>query len=137
MRVILDTNVLLSGLLNPHGKPAELLAAWRLGQFDLVTSAEQLIELADVVRRPSLRTRLVPAHVGRFINDLRELALVIQRLPAVDRSSDPADNFLLAMAEASRADFLVSGDRSGVLALVRHGSTRILGVAAFYVLAKR
>jgi predicted nucleic acid-binding protein len=93
-----------------------------------------LIELGTVVRRPALRPRVVPAHVGRFINDLRELAYVVQRLPTIDRSPDPADNFLLGMAEVSRAEYLVSGDRSGVLALVRHGSTRILGVGAFHAL---
>jgi putative PIN family toxin of toxin-antitoxin system len=131
MRVVLDTHVLLSGLINPHGTPAQLLTAWRAGHFDLVTAAEQLLELAAVSRRPVLRRRLVPAHVGRFINALRELAYVVQRLPVVDRSSDPADNFLLGIAEVAKADFLVSGDRAGVLALVEHGPTKIVGVQTF------
>ena len=131
MRAVLDTNVLLSGLLSPAGAPAQLLAAWRSGRFDLVTAAEQLIELGDVARRPVLKARLVPAHVGRFINDLRELAFVVQRLPIVDRSVDPADNYLLGIAQAGDVDFLVSGDRSGVLALVSHGRTRIVGVGEF------
>jgi putative PIN family toxin of toxin-antitoxin system len=131
MRVVLDTNVLLSGLINPHGTPAQLLTAWRAGRFDLVTAAEQLLELAAVSRRPVRRRRLVTAHVGRFINDLRELAFVVQRLPAVDRSSDPADNFLLGIAEVAKADDLVSGDRDGVLALVEHGPTQIVDVRAF------
>jgi predicted nucleic acid-binding protein len=49
-------------------------------------------------------------------------------LPVVDRSSDPADNFLLAMAEAGSADYLVTGDKQHVLALKTHGRTKIIKV---------
>ncbi len=126
MRVVLDTNVLLSALINPEGAPARLITAWREQHFQLVTSLEQLLELGDVARRPVLRARILPARVGRFINDLRKLADLLRRLPRVDRSADPADNFLLAMAEAGHVDYLVSGDRRGVLALQEHGAARIL-----------
>jgi len=66
-----------------------------------------------------------------LIRDLRKLAEVLTRLPAVERSADPADNFLLAMAEASKANYLVSGDRRGVLALGTHGVTQILRAREF------
>jgi putative PIN family toxin of toxin-antitoxin system len=128
MRVVLDTNILLSALINPHGPPAQLIVSWREGRFELVTSIDQLIELGDVARRPVLRARILPATVGRFINDLRKLAEVLKRLPRVDRSVDPADNFLLAMADAGKVDFLVSGDRRGVLALKAHGAAQIVRV---------
>jgi uncharacterized protein len=130
-RVVLDTNVMLSGLINPLGSPARILDAWLQRRFDLVTSAEQLLELGEVMRRPALRARIPPVQAGRFINDLRELALVVRRLPHVDRSIDPADNFLLAMAEGSDADVLVSGDQRGVVALRRHGRTAIVDVRTF------
>jgi putative PIN family toxin of toxin-antitoxin system len=126
MRVVLDTNILLSALINPHGVPAELIVAWRDQRFALITSVEQLVELGDVARRPVLRTRIVPARVGRFIHDLRRFAEVLRRLPQLDRSTDPADNFLLAMAQVGKADYLVSGDRRGVLALKSHGAARIV-----------
>jgi putative PIN family toxin of toxin-antitoxin system len=126
MRVVLDTNILLSALINPHGVPAELIVAWREQRFALVTSIEQLVELGDVARRPVLRARIIPARVGRFIHDLRRFAEVFRRLPQLDRSTDPADNFLLAMAQLGNADYLVSGDRLGVLALKNHRVTRIV-----------
>lgn len=126
MRVVVDTNVLLSALVNPHGLPAKLIDAWRSQRYILVTSAEQLIELGDVARRPTLRKLIVPARVGALINDLRELAEVLVRLPKVDRSVDPADNFLLAMAEGGRADYLVSGDKRHVLVLGRHRACHIV-----------
>ena len=66
-----------------------------------------------------------------MIRDLRKLAEVLTRLPTVERSADPADNFLLAMAEAGNANYLVSGDRRGVLALRTHGITQILRAREF------
>jgi len=131
MRVVLDTNILLSALINRHGTPAQLMAGWRERRYNLITSTEQLIELGDVARRPVLRARIVPSTVGRLIRDLRKLAEVLTRLPAVERSADPADNFLLAMAEAGKANYLVSGDRRGVLALGSHGITQILRAREF------
>jgi putative PIN family toxin of toxin-antitoxin system len=131
MRVVLDTNILLSALINRHGTPAQLITGWRERRYDLITSTEQLIELGDVARRPVLRARIVPSTVGRLIRDLRKLAEVLTRLPAVERSVDPADNFLLAMAEAGSANYLVSGDRRGVLALGTHGITQILRAREF------
>jgi len=131
MRVVLDTNILLSALINRHGTPAQLITGWRERRFDLITSTEQLIELGDVARRPVLRARVVPSTVGRLIRDLRKLAEVLTRLPAVERSADPADNFLLAMAEAGNTNYLVSGDRRGVLALGTHGITQILRAREF------
>jgi uncharacterized protein len=131
MRVVLDTNILLSALINRHGTPAQLIAGWRERRYDLLTSTEQLIELGDVARRPVLRARIVPSTVGRLIRDLRKLAEVLTHLPAVERSADPADNFLLAMAEAGKANYLVSGDRRGVLALGTHGITQILRAREF------
>ena len=78
-----------------------------------------------------LRARIIPSTVGRLIRDLRKLAEVLTRLPEVDRSADPADNFLLAMAEAGAADYLVSGDRRGVLDLGTHGVTQIIKAREF------
>lgn len=130
MRVIVDTNILLSALINPHGIPAQLIDAWRAARFELVTSREQLLELGEVARRPQLRKYIVPARVGRFINDLRMLAQIISRLPRVDRSRDPGDNFLLAMAEASGADYLVTGDKRDLLVLKIHERTQILTARA-------
>jgi len=131
MRVVLDTSILLSALINRHGTPAQLITGWRERRYDLVTSTEQLIELGDVARRPVLRARIVPSTVGRLIRDVRKLADVLTRLPAVERSTDPADNFLLAMAEAGNANYLVSGDRRGVLALGTHGITQIVRARDF------
>lgn len=126
MRIILDTNILVSGLISEHGPPAQLLNAWADKAFVLLTSSTQIAELHAVTHRPTVRPLITPSHTGRFINDLRRFATVLDRLPTVDRSPDPNDNFLLAMAEAGAAEYLVAGDKRGVLALERYGNTQIL-----------
>lgn len=76
MRVVLDTNVLVSALLVESFPPAQLIAHWRRGRFVLLTAAPQMDELLRVTRYPKIRDRLKPAIAGRLINDLREVAVV-------------------------------------------------------------
>jgi hypothetical protein len=64
VRAVLDTNVLLSGLLSPHGAPAKLLDAWRRGRFDLVTAADPRSGEGNSARYSSgSRGRTQNAHV--------------------------------------------------------------------------
>jgi putative PIN family toxin of toxin-antitoxin system len=126
VRIIIDTNVIVSALISEHGVPALLLNAWTENVFELVTSTTQIGELSAVTRRPIVRPLLTPSTAGRFINDLQRFGTVLGRLPSVERSRDPGDDFLLAMAEASKADYLVTGDKRDLLVLKRHGNTRIV-----------
>jgi putative PIN family toxin of toxin-antitoxin system len=131
VRVVIDTNVLISALLAGTSLPAHLVVLWREGRFDLLTSAEQVDELMRVTRYPRLRERLSPPLAGRLINELRDLAHVVAHLPKVAVSPDPFDTYLLATAAAGAADFLVTGDKSGLLALRLHAGTRIITVRDF------
>lgn len=131
MRLVVDTNVLISALLAERSLPAQLVLLWRQGRFCLLTSAEQLDELARVTRYPKIRERLRPALAGRLVNDLREIAVLVDNLPAVTACADPDDNYLLAMAEAAHADFLLTGDKHDLLGMQRHKSTRIVSVRKF------
>lgn len=126
MRLILDTNVLIAALITRDTPPDALYRAWRDGSFTLVTSELQLEEFRAVTRRESVRLRIHPAEAGRMVNDLRSLAVLAEPLERLDISPDPYDNFLLAMAQASRADALVTGDKRDLLSLGRHLGTRIL-----------
>lgn len=129
MRVILDTNVLLSAFIRVDSKPYKLLEAWLGGRFELVSSAEQLEELARAARYPQLRRYFEPAEIGWLINRVRDRALLAERLPKVDVADDPGDNFLLAMAEATGAQYLVTGDKSGLLPIKKRGTTRLVTVS--------
>ncbi len=94
MRLVVDTNILISALLSGTSLPAQLIVRWRDGRFDLLTAVEQLDELVRVTRYPKIRERLVPALAGRLINDLRAIAVTVDKLPVVDVSTDPHDKRL-------------------------------------------
>jgi len=135
MRLIIDTNVLLTALMSPASPSAQILTLWRSRKFNILTAPDQLDEISRVTRYPRIRTRLTPALAGRLVNRLRDIAILIEKLPKVDRSPDPGDNYLLALAEAGEADFLVTGDKP-LLRLKRHKSTRIVTPAAMVQLLK-
>ena len=125
MRVILDTNVLLAALLSPRGAPAKLLAAWEHRLFPLVISDELLAELRSVLRRPFFRARLRESDAELFATSIQDLALCSSNPPPSAPAPDAKDDFLLALAAASEASFLVTGDKS-LLVLKQHGATRIV-----------
>lgn len=131
MRVVLDTNILISALLIPSGNPAVIYFAWERRSFVLLTCAEQLDELRETLRRPQLAARIKPYRAGRLVNELRDMAQIVGSLPEVRRSSDPNDDFLLALCEAGNADYLVTGDKSGLLSLKRHRATKIVSAKDF------
>jgi putative PIN family toxin of toxin-antitoxin system len=89
VRLVIDTNILISALLAGTSLPAHLIVLWREGRFDLLTSADQLDELIRVTRYPKIRERLVPALAGRLINELREIAVMLVDLPTVTVCADP------------------------------------------------
>ena len=131
MRVILDTNVLLSALIRRDSVPGRVLEAWFDDRFVLITHELQLEELRVVTRRQQIRALIRPSEAGRLVNQLRANAELVTRLPRTRRSNDPADDFLLALSEAGRADLLVTGDKAGLLRLGSHNDTLILTARAF------
>ena len=131
MRLVVDTNILISALLSASSSPARLVLLWRAGRFDLLTAAERLDELVRVTRYPKIRERLTPAVAGRLVNDLRVLAVTLDALPAVDVSPDPDDNYLLAIALAGSADFLVTGDKRDLLRLGSHAAPALFRPGTF------
>jgi len=126
MRVILDTNILCSALITPGGVADRLYLAWRGKLFTLVTTEEQLEEFRRVTRYPRVRQYIEPAAAGTLYNELRRLAVMLSELPAIEASRDPWDNFLLAIAQAGKADFLVTGDKRDLLSMGSFGKTRIV-----------
>lgn len=130
MRVILDTNILLSALIVRGTPPDGLYNAWRKGRFTLISAELQIDEMKAVLRRPSFQARVKPWEVGLLINHIRQVAEIITALPDLEVSSDPNDNFLLAMAQVSGADYLVTGDKRDLLVLGKFGHTNILTARA-------
>jgi uncharacterized protein len=134
MRVVLDTNILVSAIIAPAGKPAAIMDAWLDGRFTLLTCAAHIDELHSTLQKPRVAELIKPHKAGRLVNQIKRLAEDIDPLPAVERSPDPTDDFLLALSEAGHADYLVTGDKSGLLALEHHKRTRILSARTFAAL---
>ncbi|HME20735.1 MAG TPA: putative toxin-antitoxin system toxin component, PIN family [Acetobacteraceae bacterium] len=112
VRAVIDTNVLLSGLLW-RGAPHALLAQVRANALTLIISPALLAELGEVIRRPKFQTILSRSHTDadRMLSDVRRLAEIVDppSLPA-PVSRDPDDDAVLALAVASQADLIISGD---------------------------
>jgi uncharacterized protein len=134
MRVVLDTNILVSAMITSAGKPAAIVNAWLDGKFTLLTCAAHVDELRSTLQKPRVAELIKPHKAGRLVNQIKKLAEDVGTLPTVERSADPTDDFLLAMSEAGNADYLVTGDRSGLLALDRHKFTRIVSASDFAAL---
>ena len=133
MGVVLDTNIFISALIT-RGLAAQTLKLWQQGRYDLVTSTWQISELQGVTRREHIQKRLKPGDAGALMNALRDKAAVLETLPQVDDSPDPDDNNILAAAIAGKAQYLVTGDKSDLQALVKVQGVRILAVGEFVML---
>lgn len=137
MRVVLDTGILIAALITADTSPDQVYQAWRKKRFTLVTSTWQLGEFRRASRYERVKKFLKPTEAGNLVNGLKRHATVLKDLPDVDLSQDPQDNPVLAMAIAGEADYLVTGDRRGLLSLKRVGTTRIVTAAEFLKILKR
>lgn len=136
MRVILDTNILLSAMMVRGSPPDRIYRAWSARHFDLVCCEQIFAEIREVSRHPALQSRLKPTEVGTMINAIHRLAISFDDLPTVAALPDPGDDFLLSLAMTSGSDFLVTGDKSGLLALGNFGITRIVTARSLVDLLK-
>ena len=112
MQAVFDTNVLVSALLW-RGPPHALLEAVRNGSIALITSPALLAELTEVIGRAKFEAILTRTNTSReqALAQVRQLAEVIDPPPLTRRvCRDPDDDAVLALALASKADWIVSGD---------------------------
>jgi uncharacterized protein len=93
MRVVLDTNILFSALISPHGTPDVIYRAWRSARFEVVTSPVQLDEIRRASRYSKFQAALQPPKVGTMVNNLQR-AIVLEHLTIAVEADDPGDAFL-------------------------------------------
>lgn len=117
MQVVLDTNVLVSGLAFPSGPPGRIVSAWCAGAFGLVASEFMLDELARILPALSHRTGFSAADVRDFLDLMRAMSTIVElsadHLAQAQGSGlrDPDDAPILATLLASGTDCLVTGDK--------------------------
>jgi uncharacterized protein len=129
LRVVLDTNVLVSGLAYPASIPGRIVGVWRQGGLDVVLSRYILDEMVRVLPRLP-RIKLVPGEIRDLADSFMFLADVVE--PDAEQEPglrDAADQQVLATLRASRADYLITGDKD-LLALA--GKYPIVTPAEFW-----
>ena len=138
MRIVLDTNVVISALLW-RGTPYQLLDAVRRSNAQLYSSTSLLEELADVLTRSTTTKRLVliGKSAAEVLADYVE-AVELAEPTAVPRVilNDPDDDQVIAAVLAAKADLIVSGDRKHLLSLGSHAGIAIVDAAQALQLVK-
>jgi len=112
VRAVIDTNIWVSALLNPHGYPAKLRKAFEEGLIEVIISEPILEEIADVLSRPRIRDKY-----GVTEADIRELLILIEERSEhalvsgdINICRDMDDNLIIETAIKGNAKYLVSRD---------------------------
>lgn len=105
MKVVIDTNILVSGLGNPSGAPAKLIDRWLLGQFDLMVSNPIFAEYTKIL----LNHPHVPHEkAGNLLDSFITLTAFVPIPEKLNACKDPSDNVFLETAVVGNAEFLVT-----------------------------
>ena len=139
MRIVLNTNVLVSALLSPGSVPGAVLAGWTADDYTLLVSELLIAEYLRLLERPRLQSkhRKGQEEIHALIAQFRSNGVLVQtdiltRVVAAD--SD--DDIVVATAVAGEADFIVSGDRH-LLDLGEHAGIRVVAPAIFLAILER
>ncbi len=128
-KVIIDTNLWISFLI---GKQLSSLKDLLVNQkIQPIFSAQLLEEINIVTKRPKLQQYFSPVKVADLIDFLQVIGLVIEVKSTVNICRDLKDNYLLALAKDSNADYLITGDLD-LLIIKEFEGTKILTYQDFY-----
>ena len=119
LRLVLDTNILISSLIRKNTAPYQLYAGWREGRFDLVTSSAQIDELKRVLAYNKLQKFFTPEEAQEMLTGIMASSICVTKLSDVFYSPDPDDNKIIATAISGQANYIVTGDKRDLLELNR------------------
>ena len=117
MKLVLDTNVLVSALLTKGTPPDQLYQAWKARRFALAISTWQINELRRVLGYEKLQPYLNGFEASLLLENIDSTAQIVEVITPRTESPDPDDNWILASAVVSQADLLVTGDKNDLLRL--------------------
>ncbi|MFZ5652536.1 MAG: putative toxin-antitoxin system toxin component, PIN family [Bacillota bacterium] len=133
MKVVLDTNVIISGLLVPDGPPGEIIHLWIENKLTVVLSQALIEEYLEVISRPKFKnmgTLLDRQDILINLIELNRTVFVNPKESLVVIQDDPEDNRVLECAAEGAAEFIISGD-SHLLGLKEFRRIRIVTPAEF------
>jgi uncharacterized protein len=108
MKIVLDTNVLVSGLLNPYGPSGQIVVLVAAGELSLCFDARILAEYRDVLLRPKFD--FPPRHVEALLEQIHAAGTATSAAPLPHTLPDRDDEPFLEVAIAAPADYLVTGN---------------------------
>ena len=126
--IVLDTNLWISYLISNRLIKLDLLLAE--GKARLIFSEELLQEFLEVAGRPKFRKYFSEDDIRELLDLFEYYGNLVEVVSVVDICRDPKDNFLLALAKDSRADYLITGDND-LLDLKEFESTKIVTYSEF------
>lgn len=129
-RIIVDTNLWISFLLSKQFSFIDKLLKNR--NVQLIFSTELLLEFLDVVKRPKLKKYFAKTDIDNLLEIIEEYAAFIQVTSTVDSCRDKKDNFLLALAKDSSANYLITGDKD-ILVIKKFEETEIITIAEYKI----
>jgi len=112
-RVVIDTNVLISGIIQKKGFPYKVVKCWEKGDITAVTSLTMIEEAKKVLNYPKIKKKYALAEdsIKQILLNLLRYSLVIDNPPSLNViKEDTEDNKVLSTAIEGKADFIVSGD---------------------------
>jgi uncharacterized protein len=141
MRIVFDTNVIVSYFLSPTGTPAYLLAQWEqhTAPFDVIVSEAILTEYAQSLAYPQVIShhKKSEKQIDEYISLFRKLAILIDPREEVTLiKDDPDDNKFLSCALTGHAEYIVSGDRD-LLDVEEYRGIHILTPRAFFTMLEQ
>jgi len=139
MRAVLDTNVVVSGVIKEEGSSGQILRLFfQERKFIAVTSLDILAEIREVLRRDKIRKyhAWTDEQIDTFVAFLYTQSIVTEGQLTVDIvTRDREDNKFLACAQEGNADYIVTGDND-LLQVNSYEGTRIIPPAAFLAILK-
>jgi putative PIN family toxin of toxin-antitoxin system len=132
VRVVIDTNVFASALIRRQGTTGQVLRHLRDGRFLLIYSVSLLVELVEVLSRPSIQEKyhIQSGDISALINLIRLRGELVSPTRKIEACRDPKDNCVLEAAVAGEADMIVSGD-TDLLDMIDFESIPILRASEF------
>ncbi|MBI5219772.1 MAG: putative toxin-antitoxin system toxin component, PIN family [Bacteroidia bacterium] len=133
IRIIVDVNILISFLIG-KAISSKFIRILEDTRFEILSCNELNDELRDVLARPKFNKYISPAEAEQFIQLFSLATEKVNISATVTISSDPDDNYLLALAKDGKAQYLITGDKKHLLALKRFENTKIISFPEFYTL---
>lgn len=134
MKVVVDTNTIVSGIARAVGNPHHILELWQQGKIELLSSTATIAELERVLTYPRVRKliQLTDEQIKRLIALYRAYTTQVEvniTLHVVE--SDPDDNIIVELAAAGNARYIVTGDKKHLLPLKRYRGIDIVSPTTF------